>query len=142
MACAIVQEYGISVADMAPDFSMSLGGKRRKVDIAIFSHGAPHTLENLARGVIVKPEPVKKGAGILRTHEQTDKDLEDLLTATPKARYGLWTNGLELFFVERHATKFEDTFSPIGEWPMGDESLGTRNFASVQRLRRADADML
>jgi type I restriction enzyme M protein len=145
MARAIVREFGISVADMSTNFPITVNNKRTRVDIAIFSHDTEHVLENLIRVVIVKAEPSKKGAGILRTHEQAERDLqeiENILSAAPNGRYGLWTNGLELFFLERHANKFEDTFVPINEWPMGDESLDAQNPASLQRLRRADADML
>lgn len=144
-AHAIPREFGISLADMTIDFAIPVGGRKRKADIVVFSHGAEHILENVQRIVIVKAEPTKKSAAGLRSHEQAEGDLrelEELLAATPNARYGMWTNGTELFFLERHSTKFEERFEPIADWPMGDESLSDQNFASVQRLRRADAEML
>lgn len=144
-AYAIPKEFGIGLADMTIDFPIVVGGRKRKADIVVFSHGTEHTLENVQRIVIVKPEPTKKSAAGLRSHKQAEDDLQELqqmLAATPNARYGLWTNGTELFFLERHSTKFEERFEPIADWPMGDESLSDQNFASVQRLRRADAEML
>ncbi|GGR73744.1 restriction endonuclease subunit M [Deinococcus seoulensis] len=144
-AHAIPKEFGISLADMTINFPIPVGGRKRKADLVVFSHGADHTLENVQRIVLVKAEPTKKSAAGLRTHEQAEGDLrelEELLAATPNARYGMWTNGTELFFLERYSTKFEERFEPIADWPMGDESLSDQNFASVQRLRRADAEML
>lgn len=144
-AHAIPKEFGISLGDMDIDFPIQVGGRKRKADIVVFSHGADHTVDNIQRVVIVKPEPTKRSAAGLRTHEQAENDLrelEEMIAATPSARYGMWTNGIELFFLERDSTKFEERFDPIADWPMGDESLSDQNFASVQRLRRADAEML
>ena len=51
--------------------------------------------------------------------------------------YGLWTNGLEFFFVKKKATKFQIDAEPIGDWPPGDESIGTRDVLSHAKARRA-----
>ena len=144
-ANAIPKEFGISLADMIIDFPIPVGGRKRKADIVVFSHGTEHSLENVQRIVVVKPEPTKKSAAGLRSHAQAENDLrelEELIAATPHARYGMWTNGIEIFFLERDSTKFEERFLPIADWPMGDESLTDQNFASVQRLRKADEAML
>ena len=39
-------------------------------------------------------------------------------------------------------TRFDVKFEPIGDWPMADESIGTRDVASHAKLRRADPEML
>lgn len=49
------------------------------------------------------------------------------MTACPNCKYGLWTNGLELFFFATTRSRFDVKFKPIGDWPMGDESIGTRD---------------
>src|SRR5262245_3202834 len=55
IARALFHEYGLSVEDMEPDFSIpvELGGKvrRRSVEIAIFQHGQSHDLAHLTRVV-------------------------------------------------------------------------------------------
>ncbi len=43
IARALFHEYGISVEDMAADFPVSIDGKRKKLDIAIFRHNQEHT---------------------------------------------------------------------------------------------------
>src|SRR5882757_2374207 len=57
IARAIIHEYGIAAEDMEPDFRVKVGGKNRKVDIAIFRPGKPHEIENLYRVVVVEKEP-------------------------------------------------------------------------------------
>jgi hypothetical protein len=57
IARALFHEYGICVEDMERDFAISVGGRRRRVDIAIFKHDGPHTSENLRRVVICRAEP-------------------------------------------------------------------------------------
>ena len=50
IARALFHEYGISVEDMEPDLKVPVGGKNKKVGIAIFRHGLPHEVENLQIG--------------------------------------------------------------------------------------------
>lgn len=147
IARALFHEYGISVEDMARDFKMKVDGRRKKIDIAIFAAGEEHTVENLRRIVICDKEPKKgsKGAYKMRDHIQAKKEfglLHGAMTEAAGCRYGLWTNGLEFFFFDKEVTRFDVKFKPIGDWPMGDESIGTRDVVSQARLRRADPDML
>ena len=153
IARALFHEYGISVEDMARDFPVPVqteDGRRRtkKADIAIFAHDAPHTLENLRRVVVCKPEP-KNGNSVtkIRTHEQAKKDLDELKDlmgdeTTPQVQYGLWTNGLDFFFLHKEVHRFGAHFEARADWPLGDESVGSRTVASVARLRRGEAGML
>ncbi len=103
---AIFHEYGFSPNDMQPDFKVNVGGRRKGVDIAIFQTGSEHTLDNLHRMVICKPEPKqgRKGSFKLRDHEQATRDLDelkDLMEAAPSCQWGLWTNGMEFFFLRK-----------------------------------------
>ncbi|MEW6732131.1 MAG: type I restriction enzyme HsdR N-terminal domain-containing protein [Acidobacteriota bacterium] len=147
IARALFHEYGISVDDMIPDFKMKIDGRNKKVDIAIFSPGTVDVQENIRRIVICEKEPTmgKKGAYKLRDHAQAEKEvgfLKDAMAEAPNCRYGLWTNGLEFFFFEKIQKRFDPEFKAIGDWPMGDESLGTRDVVSNARMRRADPEML
>jgi type I restriction enzyme M protein len=148
---ALFHEYGLSVESMEPDFPIpvEIGGKtrRKKVEIAIFAHDKEHALQNLRRVVICRPEPKngKKGVTKLRDHEQAAKDLEELkefMTAIPSCQYGLWTNGLDFFFLRKEITRFDTVFEPRADWPLADESQESRSVVSDARLRRADPEML
>jgi type I restriction enzyme M protein len=152
IARALFHEYGISVDDMARDFPIpiEIEGRRRGVrraDIAVFAPDKPHTLANLQRVVVCKPKP-KPGRAVtkIRTHEQAQKDLEELeillgTPQTPNARYGMWTNGLDFFFLHRESTRFGVKFEPRSDWPL-DASSASGTVASAARLRRGEAAML
>lgn len=140
---ALIHEYGFSPEDMELDFSI---GGRKKVDIAIFHHGKEHTIENLGRAVICRPEPnFGKNAVRIRDFEQAAKDLEaieSIMRKVDSVKYGLWTNGLEFFFLEKEQKRFETRCNPIGDWPMAEESVGTKEVISDAHTRVADNEML
>ena len=147
IARAIIHEYGIAAEDMEPDFKVKVGGKSRKLDIAVFQAGTAHVSENMYRAVMVEKEPKvgTKGAYRMRDPDEARKEFEVLEAAMAEVgscKYGLWTNGLEFFFFQKEITRFDTKFKPIGDWPMGDESIGTREAASLAKMRRADPVML
>ena len=147
IARALFHEYGINVDDMEPDFKVKVDGSNKKIDIAIFEPGAEHTPENVRRLVVCQKELQlgDKGNYKMRDHEQAEKDLEllkDAMAACENCKYGLWTNGLEFFFFRVDRKRFDPKFMPIGDWPLWDESIGTREVASYAKLRRADPEML
>ena len=147
IARALFHEYGISVEDMAADFPVLVGGRRRRVDIAIFATGESHAPENIQRVVVCRPEPKqnKRGAVKMRDYEQAEQDIADVkpfFEEINACKYALWTNGLEFFFLQKKATKFQVVAEPIGDWPPVDESIADRNVLSRARARRADPEML
>ena len=147
IARAIIHEYGIAAEDMEPDFKVKVGGKNRKLDIAVFKPGTEHVAGNMYRAVIVEKEPKvgTKGAYRMRDPDEARKEfdvLEAAMAEVESCKYGLWTNGLEFFFFQKEITRFDTKFRPIGDWPMGDETIGTREAASLARMRRADPVML
>ena len=140
---ALIHEYGFSPDDMALDFKVA---GRKRVDIAIFHHGTDQVVENLGRAAICRPEPkVGKNAVRIRDFEQAAKDLdeiESIMREVDSIQYGLWTNGLEFFFVEKEQKRFETKCNPIGDWPMAEESVGTKDVLSDAHTRVADNEML
>ncbi|MFH0726661.1 MAG: N-6 DNA methylase [Pseudomonadota bacterium] len=140
---ALIHEYGFSPEDMALDFSI---GGRKKVDVAIFHHEKTHAMEHLGRAVICRPEPnVGKNTVRIRDYEQAAKDLDELegiMAEVEAVQYGLWTNGLEFFFLEKEQKRFETKCNPIGDWPMAEESIGTKEVLSDAHTRTADNEML
>jgi type I restriction enzyme M protein len=148
IARALFHEYGISVDDMLPDFPVLVSAKHKRVDLAIFKPGTEHVVANIRRIVVIRPEPKKnghKGTTKLRDHDQASQDLEALKTTMaegPLCEWGLWTNGLEFFFLQKSTSRFDIEFHPIGDWPLADESLGSRDVASAAYTRRADKEML
>jgi type I restriction enzyme M protein len=146
VARALFHEYGVSADDMAADFPVRVNGKQKKLDIAIFHAGQPHRLDHLSRAVVCRPEPqVGRNVARIRDYDQAQKDLEELqaiMGAVEGCQYGLWTNGLEFFYLEKRLTRFDVVFEPIGAWPPADESLGTLDVLSRAHTARADVEML
>lgn len=147
IARAIIHEYGIAAEDMEPDYRVKVGGRNRKIDVAIFRPGTPHQDENLYRVVALEKEPKvgTKGAYRMRDPDEARKEfglLEGVMAEVESCQYGLWTNGLEFFFFKKEVTRFDTKFKPIGDWPMGDDTIGTRDVASLAKMRRADPVML
>lgn len=140
---ALIHEYGFSPENMELDFVIS---GRKKVDIAIFHPGMEHTIDNLSRAVICRQEPnLGKNVVRIRDFEQAAKDLEEIeaiMREVKAIRYGLWTNGLDFFFVEKEEKRFEIKCNPIGDWPMAEESIGTKEVVSDAHIRIADNEML
>ncbi|MFA0181324.1 N-6 DNA methylase [Vibrio cyclitrophicus] len=151
---ALFHEYGLSAEDMALDVPIKVAGKRKKIDIAIYEHGAEHLPENIRRIVICDkaPKQGKKSAVKMRDHDQAQKDLqlmEDMMREQENDSYvlanclwGLWTNGIEFFFVEKEESRFDTKFKAVGDWPFADETMGSRDVASNAQLRTADREML
>lgn len=146
IAWALFREDGISLDDMESDFSATIDGRRRKIDIAIFHEGKPHSQQHVSRIVVCRPEPaVGRNVVRIRDHNQADKDLtelKDIMAGIDTCRFGLWTNGLDFFYLEKRATRFEIDFDPIGYWPAVGDSQGTVETASRAIMRRADEAML
>lgn len=147
IARAIIHEYGIAAEDMEPDYRVKVGGRNKKIDVAIFRPGTPHVDENLYRAVAMEKEPKvgTKGAYRMRDPDEARKEfelLEGVMAEVQSCQYGLWTNGLEFFFFKKEVTRFDTKFKPIGDWPMGDDTIGTREVASLAKMRRADPVML
>jgi type I restriction enzyme M protein len=140
---ALIHEYGFSPEDMALDFAV---GGRKKVDVAIFHHGKAHRIDHLGRAVVCRPEPkVGRNAVRLRDFEQAASDLaeiEAIMRDVEAVEYGLWTNGLDFFYLEKAQTRFETRCNPIGDWPLAEESVGTREVVSDAHTRVADNEML
>jgi type I restriction enzyme M protein len=143
VARALIHEYGFSPDNMEIDFPV---GGRKKVDIAIFHDGTEHTAESLGRVVLCRPEPnVGRNAVRIRDFDQAEKDLDELKSVmrdTETVRYGLWTNGLDFFFLEKEKKRFQTECNPIGDWPMAEESVGTKDVVSDAHTRVADTEML
>ncbi len=120
VARALIHEYGFSPENMVLDFPVA---GRKKVDIAIFHHECEHTLEHMSRAVICRPEPkTGKNAVRIRDYDQAAKDLKDIETVlgtVESVQYGLWTNGLDFFFVEKEQKRFETVFHPKGRGQAG-----------------------
>lgn len=143
IARALIHEYGFSPLDMELDYSI---GGRKKIDIAIFHPGKDHSNDNLSRAVVCRQESNNgRNVNRIRDYDQAEADLDDLkkiMLEVESIKYGLWTNGLELFFLEKEKRRFETVFNPIGDWPLPEDSIDLKDVISQAHTRIADNEML
>lgn len=148
----LFHEYQFAPEDMELDFVIQVAtekGKRRaKIDIAIFAPGSEHTADNLRRVVVTNKEP-NRGRNVvkLRTYDQMKSEMgfvQDLLGAEdyPERSWGLWTDNVDFFFVEKETTRWGADFHERSDWPMADGTVGSGQVVSAQQLRRAEPEML
>jgi len=147
IARQLVIEYQIAPEAMQTDFPVKVEGKRKKVDIAVFEAGKEHTEANLCRAVICRPAPKvgKRSVVKIRDFAQAEKDLEDLkgiMIAAEGCEWGLWTNGMERFFLRREKRRFEVRFAPHGDWPMADGTMTTPDMHTETYVRPGEENAL
>ena len=147
VARQLIFEYQIAPESMVADFGVKVEGKRKRADIAIFEAGKDHAPENLRRVVICRPFPKvgKKSVVKIRDFAQAEKDLEELkgmLVAADSCEWGLWTNGLERFFLRKEKRRFEVRFAPHGDWPMADGTMSTPDMHAETYVRQGDENAL
>jgi type I restriction enzyme M protein len=131
--------------DMERDFPIPVEGsdgriRRKRVEIAIFGHKQPHTLEHLRRVVICRPEP-RNGRGVtkLRDHRQARKDIEELwqvMAAAGSCHWGMWTNNVDHFYYYKEDLRFGPDFKERAGWPLAEEIVGTKDAESSSFIRR------
>lgn len=147
VARQLIFEYQIAPEAMEADFPVKVEGKRKRVDIAIFDAGKEHAIETLRRAVICRPFPNvgKRSVVKIRDFAQAEKDLEELqgvMTAAEGCEWGLWTNGLERFFLRKEKRRFEVRFAPHGDWPMADGTMSTPDVHAETYVRPGDENAL
>lgn len=166
VARMLFHQYNIAPEDMVADFpipGMGKKGRSKEVDLAIFEPGHQGEITHLRRLVICREEPKqgKRGSIKLRDYDQATEDLEQLKEfmgqvqvlaqesskkpeAAEVARYGLWTNGLEQFFVEKIPSRMAPRYEPRSDWPAATESGETVAQASegYNSTRKAEGDAL
>ena len=145
-------EYQFAPEDLELDFPVKVvtekGRRTKKADIAVFMPGSEHTEENLRRVVVCNKEP-KRGKNVvkLRTYEQMKSEmsaLQDLMGAENNSElaWGMWTDNVDFFFVEKQTTRWGADFHERADWPMADGTVGSGQVVSAQQLRRAEPEML
>ena len=143
----LIFEYQIAPESVEADFPVKVDGHRKKVDIAIFEAGKGHELENMRRAVICRPFPKvgKKAVIKIRDYAQAENDLDELkaiMIAADDCEWGLWTNGLERFFLQKERRRFEVRFVPQGDWPMADGTMSTPEMHEEKYVRPGEENAL
>ena len=102
-ARSLVDEYGYDKADMAVEFSVKMGTKRKRADIVIFKTGGPRRQDTVAVIVEAKREevsPKDKAEGV--------EQLKSYMSACSSCQFGLWVGNERLAFEKADEGEIED----------------------------------
>lgn len=136
IAKSLVREYGYAKAIIAVEFKIKLGSSSKRADLVVFPEGKAHTQENAwliveCKHKDVKPADRKEGVAQLGSY----------LAASPNAKYGMWTNGLERFCYRVVTEKGERRTEEIPDLPtFGREDDAER--PRFDQLKPATSDAL
>ena len=103
-ARSLVDEYGYEVSDMAVEFSVKMGTKRKRADIVIFKPGGPRRQDTVAIIVEAKREdvsPKNKAEGV--------EQLKSYMSACSSSRFGLWVGSEKLAYEKSDEGEIDDT---------------------------------
>jgi type I restriction enzyme M protein len=145
------REYRVDPQDMARDFEVMatlVAGdterrRKRKVTLAVFERGKPHTIDHLIRAVLIARAGTKVPANLAES-DKLFEPLRDVLASVPDTHphvYGLWTNGEVMEFLERTYTG-ELSFQTLTDFPAPDERREDLDNANRRPLRNATKDSL
>ena len=84
-ARSLVEEYRYRREDIAIEFHVKMGVKKKKADIVIFKEGSPHKQENVFIILEAKREDI-----LPRDREEGVDQLKSYMAASSQCRYGLW----------------------------------------------------
>lgn len=103
-ARSLVDEYGYDLADVAVEFSVKMGTLRKRADIAVFRHGAPHRQDT----VIVILEAKREDVSPRDKAEGVDQ-LKSYMSACSSCRFGLWVGSERLAYEKSNDGTIDDT---------------------------------
>lgn len=109
IARSLVEEYGYEKRDMEVEFTVKLGSRTKRVDVAIFPAGVPHSQQNIFVIVETKKEEVKR-----TDRENGVAQLLSYLAACHNARWGLWV-GKEMAAFQKETDQAKAKKEPFPE---------------------------
>lgn len=147
------REYRVDPQDMERDVEVVVTleegdterRRKRKVTLAVFERGMPHTVDHLIRAVFIARAGTKVPANLDESDKLFD-GLRDVLATVPDTHphaYGLWTNGEVMEFLERTFTRAGTaSFQTLTDFPAPDERREDLDNANRRPLRNATKDSL
>ncbi len=134
---SLVREYAFPREEIRVEFSIKLGVKKKRVDLAIFSEGSPCKQE--AIWTIVEC----KSADIPPTHKSEGvEQLKSYLAACVNAEFGMWTNGQERFCFRKVIVKDRVDFVEVIDLPAKGKDLEEAERPTIASLKAATSDAL
>ena len=103
-ARALVEEFGYHLEDMAVEFSVKMGTKRKKADIVIFKPDGPKRQDTIVVVVEAKRDDV-----LPKDRDEGVEQLKSYMAACSSCRFGLWVGAERLAYEKAEDGQIEDT---------------------------------
>ena len=137
IAKSLVREYGYPRSSIRVEFTISMGSRKPRVDLALFAEEAEHSQENTTllvecKAPAIKPSQRKDGVGQLQSY----------MSACPNVTYGMWTNSLERFCFRKSLEDGHVTFEVVPDIPRYNQSSQESDRPRFDQLRPATSDAL
>jgi len=121
---SLVEEYGYKKENIAVEFPIKIGSKKKRVDIAIFKDGKEHKQENIYIIAEVKREDIKPS-----NKKEGVEQLKSYVASSLNCKFGLWIGSERIALEKVQREKILD-FVEIPDIPHAGEeepSKPTRN---------------
>lgn len=135
---SLVREYKYPREEIAVEFGIKFGSRRKRADLVVFPEGAVHKQEHAwaiieCKAANVSPNDKLEGVDQLKTY----------LAASVSAEFGMWTNGQDrLCFRKTPGDKGAHEFVEINDIPVKGKSLEDAEKPSFESLSPAKSDAL
>ena len=140
------EEYGFDLSDMERDFTITFidpetgKNKKQKVELVIFDKATHHVQENIIRIATVQDDKTKdndKKKGVRMT-------LENAMAALDQCEFGLWTNGIDIKYLQREVDDFgfDYKFSDLSDIPGFGEDINDLERPERSHSRKPANDSL
>ena len=138
IAKSLVREYGYAKGDIAVEFTLKLGSRKPRTDLAVFPAGTERTQENIFIIVECKSEKVKSS-----DRDEGVGQLESYMHVCSNALYGMWTNGTERYCRRRVVDSAgKVSFEDIPDIPSFGQTPEDAERPTVDQLKPASSDAL
>jgi len=137
IAKSLVREYGYEKAEISVEFTLRLGSRKPRADLAIFDEGDAHVQDRARTVVECKSQKVKS-----TDRKEGVAQLHSYMSACPNVIYGMWTNGLERFCYRRVDTNGKIVFEEIPDLPGKGRTEDEVERPRFDQLKAASSDAL
>ena len=134
----LVLELGFLPADIEVEFPVYVGSPPpKRVDLAIFHHGEPHTQEHIrmileCKAESIPPSHTKHGVGQLQSY----------MSACPNAEWGLWTNSKQKQVYRKVVEGGKTAWEEPNDIPSANGSTEEVDRPTREKLARSTGDNL
>lgn len=134
---SLVREYKYPREEIAVEFGIKFGVKRKRADLVVFPEGMAHKQEHAWAIIECKAPNISPN-----NKEEGVDQLKAYLAASVSAEFGMWTNGQDRLCFRKVSKQRGHEFAEINDIPVKGKSLEDTERPSFSSLSPAKSDAL